>query len=134
MSLEDLFAQSDVVTLHSPLTTDNHQFINRSLLGRMKNNAIFINAARGGLVDENDLAEALNSGQLAGAVVDVASTEPIAPDNPLLKAANIAITPHLAWATREARSRLMASTAENIKAFLDGVPQNIVNAAYLASG
>ena len=100
----------------------------------MKPNAILINASRGGLIDENDLAEALNSGRLAGAVVDVVSTEPIAADNPLLSARNIAITPHLAWATREARKRLMASTAENIRAYLDGEPQNLVNATHLAPG
>jgi glycerate dehydrogenase len=84
------------------------------------------------LVEENDLAEALNNGQLAGAVVDVVSIEPIAADNPLLSAKNIAITPHLAWATREARKRLMVSTAENIRAFLEGAPQNTVNEMYLA--
>jgi glycerate dehydrogenase len=133
-SLEDLFAQSDVVTLHAPLTDDNHRFVNRHMLARMKESAILINASRGGLVEENDLADALNNGQLAGAVVDVVSTEPIAADNPLLSAKNIAITPHLAWATREARKRLMASTAENIRAYLDGEPQNLVNATHLAPG
>ena len=98
----------------------------------LKGSAILINASRGALIEENDLAEALNSGQLAGAVVDVVSTEPITADNPLLSAKNIAITPHLAWATREARRRLMASTAENIRAFLDGAPQNLVNEMHLA--
>jgi glycerate dehydrogenase len=131
-SLEDLFARSDVVTLHAPLTADNHRFVNRHLLERMKESAILINASRGGLVEENDLAEALNSGQLAGAAVDVVSAEPIAADNALLSAKNIAITPHLAWATREARKRLMLSTAENIRAFLEGTPRNIVNAVHLA--
>ncbi|MEJ2167447.1 MAG: NAD(P)-dependent oxidoreductase, partial [Desulfobacterales bacterium] len=131
-SLEDLFARSDVVSLHAPLTADNHRFVNRRMLARMKESAILINASRGGLIAENDLAEALDSGQLAGAVVDVVSSEPIAPDNPLLSAKNIAITPHLAWATRQARRRLMTSTAENIRAFLDGAPQNIVNAMHLA--
>ena len=119
-------------TLHAPLTADNHRFVNRSLLERMKKSAILINASRGALIEENGLAEALKSGRLAGAVVDVVSTEPIAPDNPLLSARNIAITPHLAWATREARRRLMASTAENIRAFLDDAPQNLVNAIHLA--
>jgi glycerate dehydrogenase len=133
-SLEDLFAHCDVVTPHCPLTADNHRFVNRSLLARMKKSAILINAASGDLVDERDLAEALNSGRLAGAVVDVVSTEPIAADNPLLSASNIAITPHLAWATREARRRLMSSTAENIKAFMAGEPQNLVNAPYLVPG
>ena len=133
-SLEDLFARSDVISLHAPLTADNHRFVNRRMLARMKQSAIVINASRGGLIEESDLAEALNSERLAGAVVDVVSTEPIAADNPLLSARNIAITPHLAWATREARSRLMTSTAENIRAFLDGAPRNIVNAVHLASG
>ena len=131
-ALEDLFARSDVVTLHAPLTADNHRFVNRHMLERMKKSAILINASRGGLIEENDLAEALNSGQLAGAVVDVVSIEPIAVDNPLLSAKNIAITPHLAWATREARTRLMATTAENIRVFIDGAPENIVNERYLA--
>ena len=132
-SLEDLFARSDVVTLHAPLTADNHRFVDRHMLERMKGSAILINASRGALIEENDLAEALNSGQLAGAAVDVVSTEPISADNPLLSAKNIAITPHLAWATREARRRLMASTAENIRAFLDGSPQNVVNEMHLVS-
>lgn len=131
-SLEDLFTQSDVVTLHAPLTADNHRFVNRSLLKKIKPNAILINASRGGLIDENDLADTLNGGRPAGAVVDVVSTEPIAADNPLLSARNITITPHLAWATLEARRRLMAATAENIRAFLDGAPRNLVNAAHLA--
>jgi glycerate dehydrogenase len=131
-SLKDVFTQSDVVTLHCPLTAENQRLVNRSLLARMKKNAILINAARGGLVDERDLADALNNGHLAGAVVDVLSAEPIAADNPLLGAGNIVITPHLAWATREARKRLMSSTAENIKAFMAGEPQNVVNALFLA--
>jgi len=133
-SLEDLFAECDVITLHAPLTADNHGFVNRVLLEKMKKSAILINASRGGLIDESDLAAALNSGRLAGAVVDVVSTEPIAADNALLSARNIAITPHLAWATREARRRLMTSTAENIKAFLNGRPQNVVNTMFLTPG
>ena len=131
-SLKEVFAEADVVTLHCPLTEDNQRLVNRALLARMKKTAILINAARGGLVDERNLAEALNSGNLAGAIVDVVSTEPIAADNPLLDAGNIVITPHLAWATREARRRLMSSTAENIKAFMAGKPQNVVNARFLA--
>ena len=129
--LEDLFTECDVITLHAPLTADNQRFVNRDLLGQMKPTAILINASRGGLIEENDLAEALKGGRLAGAVVDVVSTEPIAADNPLLSARNLTITPHLAWATREARRRLMTSTAENIRAFLDGRPQNLVNAEHL---
>ena len=134
VSLEELFAECDVITLHAPLTADNRHFVNRALLEKMKKTAILINASRGGLVDEEDLAAALNSGRLAGAVVDVVSSEPIAADNPLLSARNIAITPHLAWATQEARRRLMKSTAENIRAFLDGGPQNVVNTMHLTSG
>ena len=134
VSLEELFAECDVITLHAPLTADNRHFVNRALLEKMKKTAILINASRGGLVDEEDLAAALNSGRLAGAVVDVVSSEPIAADNPLLSARNIAITPHLAWATQEARRRLMKSTAENIRAFLEGGPQNVVNTMHLTSG
>ena len=129
--LMDLFARSDVVTLHTPLTADNSGFVNRSLLAIMKPSALFINAARGPLVNEPDLADALNSGKIAAAVVDTVSSEPIRPDNPLLTARNILITPHLAWATLAARRRLMSQTVENIKAFLGGRPQNLVNAEFL---
>jgi glycerate dehydrogenase len=129
--LAEVFSASDVVSLHCPLTTENHRFVNRGLLQRMKPTALFINASRGALVNEDDLAAALNAGCPAGAVVDVVSAEPIRPQNPLLSARNIVITPHLAWATREARQRLMGATAENVRAFLDGRPANVVNREYL---
>ena len=129
--LEALFAQSDVVSLHCPLTADNRGFVNRDLLGCMRPSAILVNAARGPLVNEEDLAAALNGGRIAAAALDVAAVEPIRPDSALLCARNLVITPHLAWATREARQRLMATTAENVRAFLSGTPQNVVNPADL---
>jgi glycerate dehydrogenase len=131
--LVDLFARSDVVTLHTPLTSGNNGFVNRSLLSKMKPTALFINAARGPLVNEQDLADALNTGSLAAAVVDTVSNEPIRPENPLLSARNILITPHLAWATLAARRRLMAQTAANIEAFLEGRSQNVVNADFFVT-
>ncbi len=133
VSLEDLFADSDVVSLHCPLTAENRAFVNRNLLSRMRPDAILINASRGPLVNEEDLAAALNAGALAAAVADVVSADPIRPDNPLLSARNMVLTPHLAWAAREARQRLMAITAENVRAFLAGTPQNVVNRPHLES-
>ncbi|MGA6925264.1 MAG: D-2-hydroxyacid dehydrogenase [Desulfosarcina sp.] len=130
-SLEAIFERADVVTLHSPLTPDNREFVNMALLSRMKPSAFFINAARGGLVDEIDLAQALSRGQLAGAVVDVVSREPIRPDNPLLGIPNLVITPHIAWATLAARQRLMAGIVENIQAFLSGRTVHVVNQRFL---
>jgi len=131
--LGDLFARSDVVTLHTPLTSGNNGFVNHSLLSKMKPAALLINAARGPLVNEQDLADALNAGGLAAAVVDTVSNEPIRPENPLLSARNILITPHLAWATLAARRRLMSQTVANIEAFLDGRPQNVVNTDFLVT-
>jgi len=125
--VEELFSESDFVSLHCPLTKTNGGFVNRSLLERMKPGAILINAARGALVNEADLADALNSGLLAGAVLDVVSREPVDADNPLLFAKNCWLTPHLAWAAVEARRRLMQTTAENIEAFQRGSPINVVN-------
>ena len=115
-----------MVSVHCPLTADNEQFINAELLSRMKQSAILINTARGGLVDEQALTNALNAGVIAGALLDVCSTEPIGADNPLLSAKNCVLTPHVAWATVEARQRLMQATAENVAAFLQGQPQNVV--------
>jgi glycerate dehydrogenase len=122
-----LFSTADVVSLHCPLTDDNARFVNRSLLERMKPSAYLINTARGGLVDEHALADALGAGHLAGAAVDVVSAEPIRPDNPLLRARNCIITPHMAWASLAARRRLMAATVENVRAFFAGRPTNVVN-------
>ena len=125
--IDALFAEADVVSLHCPQTVENAGFVNRSLLDRMKSNAILINTARGGLVDEQDLAGALAAGQLAGAALDVVSREPIVADNSLLKAPNLVLTPHMAWATLSARKRLMRMTAENVRAFIDGAPINRVD-------
>ena len=131
-TIEALFEQSDIVTVHSPLTQDNHKFVNESLLSRMKPSAFFLNAARGGLVDEKALKSALVHGKIAGAVVDTVSVEPIQPDNPLLQAPNLFITPHLAWGTLGARKRLMAGVAENIASFLNGIAVNVVNEQFLS--
>jgi glycerate dehydrogenase len=125
--LDDLARQADVITLHSPLTPQTAGMVNRDFLSKCKPTAFLLNAARGPLVVEADLADALNRGQLAGAAVDVVSFEPIARDNPLLAARNCAITPHIAWATLAARQRLMATTAANIASFLTGNPTNLVN-------
>ncbi len=116
-----------MVSLHCPLTADNREFVNAALLARMKRGAFFINAARGSLVNEADLARALAGGQIAGACLDVVSAEPIDSDSPLLRVPNLFLTPHLAWATLAARRRLMATIADNIRAFLAGRPQNLVN-------
>ena len=126
-SVEEIFAGADVVSLHCPQTPDNEGFVNAQLLGRMKAGSMFINTSRGGLVDEQALLEALRAGRPAAAATDVASTEPIQWDNPLLKAPNLLITPHMAWATVEARRRLMQMTAENVRAFQQGAPINVVN-------
>lgn len=126
-TIEQLFAESDVVTLHCPQTADNTGLVNSRLLGLMKPSAFLINAARGGLVVERDLADALNAGRIAGAALDVVSSEPIAADNPLLTAKNCILTPHMAWATLEARRRIMQTTAENIAAFQAGRPIHVVN-------
>lgn len=125
--MQTLFAQSDVVTLHCPLKPDNHEFVNKDLLGLMTSSAFIINTARGQLIHEQDLADALNSGRIAGAALDVLSTEPPSETNPLLTARNCIITPHNAWISREARMRIMNVTRDNITAFLQGKPINKVN-------
>jgi glycerate dehydrogenase len=125
--LDTLFARSDVISLHCPLTEQTAGMVNRQRLRLARPGAFLINTARGGLVVEEDLAEALNSGKLAGAAVDVVAREPIEPDNPLLGAKNCLITPHIAWATVEARGRLMDATVANVSAFLAGLPINVVN-------
>ncbi len=127
VDLETLFRQSDVVSLHCPLTAETARLINPQSLSWMKPAAFLLNTSRGGLIDEAALATALNSGRLAGAGLDVLSTEPPLPDNPLLHAKNCIITPHLAWGTRAARLRLLNVVAENIRRFLSGDPQNVVN-------
>ena len=127
-ALPDLFSKADIVTLHCPQTSNNAGFVNADLIGKMKPGAFFINTARGGLVDEKALAMALNQGRIAGAAVDVVSQEPISNENPLLGAANIRITPHIAWSSFDARKNLIEVTLQNIKAFLDGNPIHVVNA------
>jgi glycerate dehydrogenase len=127
VSLEGLLAESDVVSLHCPLTPENKGFINAARLALMKPSAFLLNTSRGPLLDERAVANALNENRLAGAAVDVLSTEPPPADNPLLKAKNCLVTPHIAWATRAARARLMDVAVENVRAFLKGKPQNVVN-------
>jgi glycerate dehydrogenase len=125
---EELFEEADIVSLHCPFTPETAKMVHRDLLGRMPNDAFLINTSRGGLVDERDLADALRNGQIAGAAVDVVSSEPIRPDNPLLTAPNCLITPHMAWTTLAARRRLVEATVGNVAAFLAGTPQNDVTA------
>lgn len=125
--LDEIFTDADVVSLHCPQTADNVGLVNKRTLGLMKPDAVLINAARGGLVNEADLAEALGSGRIGGAAVDVVSSEPIRSDNPLLGSPHCIITPHMAWATLSARRRLMQTTADNIAAFIRGEPTNVVN-------
>ena len=124
---DTLFAESDYLSLHCPLTPQTEGVINRDSIARMKRTAILINTGRGGLVKEQDLADALNQGRLAGAAVDVLQQEPPTGGSPLIGARNCLITPHIAWATRASRKRLMRITEENLKAFLNGSPQNRVN-------
>jgi glycerate dehydrogenase len=126
-SRDDLLRESDVVSLHSPLFPDTQGMINKSTLALMKPSAFLLNTSRGPLVVDQDLADALNSGRIAGAGLDVLSVEPPPADNPLLSARNCLVTPHIAWATREARSRLMQQAVENLAAFVKGAPQNVVS-------
>ena len=127
VELEMLFRESDVVSLHCPLTPQTANLVNARRLSLMKPTAFLLNTSRGPVVDEPALADALNSGRIAGAALDVLSTEPPRADNPLLTAKNCLITPHLAWATRAARSRLMKIAVENVRSFLHGKAQNVVN-------
>ncbi len=127
VDLDTLFRDSDVVSLHCPLTQANRGFVNKQRLEMMKPGAFLINTSRGPLVDELALAEALNAGRIAGAGLDVLCEEPPRADNPLLSAKNCYITPHIAWATRSARQRLMESAISNVRAFLKGDPQNVVS-------
>ena len=126
VDLETLFRESDVISLHCPLTPDTEKVVNRERLALMKQTAFLINTSRGPLVDTEALAEALNNQQIAGAGLDVLVTEPPPRDNPLISAKNCQITPHIAWATRSARSRMMKTAVDNVAAFLAGKPQNVV--------
>jgi glycerate dehydrogenase len=126
-SVDELFAQADVISLHCPLSPETAGLVNRQRLQRVRPGTFLINTSRGGLVVEQDLAEALNDGRLAGAAVDVVTHEPIRSDNPLLSARNCLITPHIAWATREARRRLLEATVANVANFLAGRPTSVVN-------
>jgi len=126
-SLEQVFRESDYVSLHCPLTEENQGLVGAGLLELMKPTAVLINTSRGGLINEQALANALREHKISGACLDVVSQEPIAPNNPLLSAPNCLITPHNAWSTLESRQRLMKKTAENVEAFLSGHPINQVN-------
>jgi glycerate dehydrogenase len=125
-SFEELLRESDVVSLHAPLSPETRGMINAKTLRLMKPTAFLINTSRGPLMVEQDLADALNAGRIAGAAVDVLSTEPPAEDNALLGARNCLVTPHIAWATREARARLLDGSIQNLAAFLGGSPRNVV--------
>jgi len=127
VTLEDCFAQADIVTLHCPLNEQNRGFVNKALLHSMKPDAFLINTSRGPLIHEQDLADALNNERIAGAALDVLSAEPPAADHPLVRAKNSLVTPHIAWAAREARTRLLHTAIENVRAFLSGQARNLLN-------
>ncbi len=125
--LDTLLGQSDVISLHCPLFPSTEGIINKDNIAKMKDGVMIINDSRGPLIVEKDLREALDSGKVAGAALDVVSTEPIQADNPLIGAKNVILTPHIAWAPKESRQRLMDIAAANLKAYVDGAPQNVVN-------
>ena len=127
VDLDTLLSTSDVIALHCPLFPSTQGIINKENIAKMKDGVILLNNSRGPLVVEEDLADALNSGKIAAAGLDVVSTEPIRGDNPLLKAKNCIITPHISWAPKESRQRIMDCAVENAKAFLAGAPVNVVN-------
>jgi len=127
VSIDVLFQRSDVVSLHCPQTPETEGLVNAQRIDLMKPSALLVNTSRGPLVVEDDLAVALNAGRIAGAALDVVSSEPPQPDNPLLSAKNCIVTPHIAWATQAARTRLLRTVVENIGAFVAGNPQNVVS-------
>lgn len=127
VDLDTVLRESDVISLHCPLFPETEQLINQSTIAKMKDGVILINNSRGGLLNEQDVADALNCGKLRAAAVDVVTTEPILGTNPLLTAKNCIITPHMSWAAVEARGRIIDITAENIRSFLSGSPRNVVN-------
>jgi glycerate dehydrogenase len=128
VGMDELLASSDVISLHAPFTPETDKMINKDAIAKMKDGVIIINTARGGLIDEQDLSDALNSGKVYAAGVDVVSEEPIRTDNPLLTAKNCVITPHVAWVAKESRQRLMDIAIANLKGFVGGEPRNVVNA------
>lgn len=127
VTLDTLLKESDIVSLHCPMFPETTKLIRSETIAKMKDGAILLNTSRGGLIDEADVAEALRSGKLRAAAVDVVTQEPMAADNPLLTAPNCIITPHIAWAPIESRQRLLDCVVDNIRAFLNGAPQNVVN-------
>jgi glycerate dehydrogenase len=127
VDLETVLKTSDIISLHCPLTPENEKFLNRERINLMKDSVFLINTSRGPLVDEHDLAKSLNEGRIAGAGLDVLSVEPPGSDNPLLTAKNCLITPHISWATKAARIRLMNIVVKNLHAFIKKTPENIVN-------
>jgi glycerate dehydrogenase len=127
VELRHLISESDAISLHCPLTPETKELINASSLSQMKKSAFLVNTSRGALINEAALAEALNAGQIAGAGLDVLSLEPPTAANPLLKARNCIITPHIAWAAHAARKRLLGIAVDNIRAFIEGRPRNVVN-------
>ncbi len=127
VTLDELLSKSDIISLHCPLFDSTKGIINKSNIGKMKDGVMIINTARGPLIVEEDLAEALNRGKVGAAAVDVVTVEPILKENPLLKAKNCIITPHIAWAPKESRSRLMNIAVDNLRLFLKGEPVNVVN-------
>lgn len=127
VDLDTLYAESDVITLHCNLTPENTGMINKASIAKMKNSVILINNARGQLINEQDVADALNAGEMGAAGLDVVYTEPIRADNPLLKAKNCIITPHISWAPKESRQRIMDCAVANAKAYIEGAPINVVN-------
>lgn len=127
LSLEEVLAQSDVISLHCPLYESTRGIVRAETIAKMKQGVLLINTSRGPLINEGDLAEALSKGKVAGAALDVVSAEPIEPDNPLKTAPNCLITPHIAWAPKESRQRLMDVAVKNLAGFIAGTPQNIVN-------
>ena len=127
VSKKELFKKSDVISLHTPETEETKKLINAETISMMKDGVLIVNSSRGGLVDEEALADALNKGKVGGAALDVVSTEPIEATNPLKRAKNCIITPHMAWGAKEARERIVETTLSNIRAFKEGTPQNLVN-------
>ena len=127
VDLDTLFARSDVISLHCPLFPETEGIISRENIAKMKDGILLVNTSRGGLIDEQAVADALESGKIRGMAVDVVTVEPIRKDNPLLTAPNCLITPHMAWAPLESRKRLLNTVADNVRCFLEGIPQNVVN-------